>query len=294
MLAAMIQRASGWLPNIVAVLLVVVLADSLAEAFWMFYPATTQTLDSTLGKDMSPPKAPTRAANVANLIDAHLFGRLVAKKSVPAVNMEVIPDTTLRLVLKGVVFDDGNRATQAIIAEPGRRDKPYRVGDELPGGAELTEIHPQRIILKYRGQYETLRLNPGYAVARVAQAVPARSSAMGRRIDHSRNSRMTRELGKIRDSFLTDPQTMVGLLRAIPVQRRGRFEGFRLAPGRDRGFLKRFGLRTGDIVKSINGIELDSPAKALGLLGRIPQMQHLQIEIVRGNSMLSYVFNVGK
>ncbi len=294
MFAPAIQRIWGWLPSLAALLLVILLAESLAKAFWAFYPSGSESGVLSTVNEVPPPQTTNHATDVGKLVNAHLFGRFEAQKTAPVAKLEVIPETRLKLALKGVIFDNEHRATQAIISEAGRRDKTYRVGDELPGGAELTEIYPQRIILIYRGRHETLRLNPRYATVGAAGVAQTRPRDSGRRIDHRRNSRMTRELGRIRNSFITDPQTMAGLLRAVPVRRKGQFQGFRLAPGRDRGLLKRFGLRTGDMVKSVNGIELDSPSKALGLLGRIPEMQQLQVEIMRGNNRLSYVFNVGR
>ena len=78
----------------------------------------------------------------------------VVKTVVPA----EAPDTRLKLVLRGAFASDDRALSRAIIADPRGKEEHYSVGDALPGNAELSEVHPDKVILKRGGRFETLRL----------------------------------------------------------------------------------------------------------------------------------------
>ena len=68
------------------------------------------------------------------------------------------PETKLQLILRGALSSDDPEHARAIIADPRGKEEQYAIGEELPGNAELSEIHPDRVILKRNGRFETLRL----------------------------------------------------------------------------------------------------------------------------------------
>ena len=88
----------------------------------------------------------------------HLLGDV--QKQAPVVVETPInaPDTRLKLVLHGVFASEVYGKARAIIADPKGKEEQYAVGDMLPGNAELSEVYPDRVILKRNGRFETLRL----------------------------------------------------------------------------------------------------------------------------------------
>ena len=68
------------------------------------------------------------------------------------------PETKLKLVLRGVFSSEDQDNARAIIADPRGKEEQYSIGDMLPGNAELSEVHADKVILKRSGRYETLRL----------------------------------------------------------------------------------------------------------------------------------------
>jgi general secretion pathway protein C len=88
----------------------------------------------------------------------HLFGR-PPEQTVAAPRAPVeAPKTRLQLTLRGVMASGAAGEARAIIAEPGGRERQYRPGQAVPGGAELAEVRPDRVILQRNGRYETLPL----------------------------------------------------------------------------------------------------------------------------------------
>ncbi|WP_440940473.1 type II secretion system protein N [Immundisolibacter sp.] len=87
--------------------------------------------------------------DVQSITAQHLFG-------VP-VTQTVAPPTRAALSLGGIWFEpDGN--AYALIGTPGQPQRPYRVGERLPGDIELTQVHPQHVLLHRDGREETLAL----------------------------------------------------------------------------------------------------------------------------------------
>lgn len=89
----------------------------------------------------------------------HLFGTAPTKAEKDAKAPPVkAPETRLKLELLGVFYDENTKEGWAIIAEPGKPHKTFRVGDKLPGDATLYALETQRIILSRNNRHETLTL----------------------------------------------------------------------------------------------------------------------------------------
>lgn len=114
-----------------------------------------------------------------NLIaERHLFG----VPTVVAPTRQVQP-TRANLVLGGTWLATG-AGGYALIGEPGDRQRPYRPGDRLPGGAQLVEIHADRVLLGRDGRQEVLYLPRGELAAAVTTAPPRTGPAQ---LLHRRN-----------------------------------------------------------------------------------------------------------
>ncbi len=134
------------------------LACSRAINFWSVELSSTEKPDQT---EFKPPATAMniKTTDYSQLARTHLFGK-VAKKGVAAAPKKAIkaPETRLKLQLIGVIFDSNEESGFAIIAEQGKKQKTYHVGDKLPGEARLFAIEKGRIILDRNSRHETLTL----------------------------------------------------------------------------------------------------------------------------------------
>lgn len=280
------QRQSaiaGW----IAALLVVVLAYNLAQLTWLLLPVP-EPGDEVAPLQSSPPaKMPNVAAKRVDLARLHLFGAPApVSKGTTRLTAAEAPDTRLRLILRGVVAATEAGMARAIIAEPGGEEKYYAVEDKLPGGAVLKEIAPDRVILETRaGRLETLRLPKESSPGRSTQAVARTPSSRNKKPSSGRNRIVPRisaaELRSYRDKMLTNPQELVGLIRSRPVRENGQIKGYKLFPGRDRALFNRLGLRPGDVIVSVNGMDLSDPASGLALLGQLSSATEVNVVLER-------------
>ena len=105
---------------------------------------------------------------------------------------------------------------------------------------------------------------------------------------------MGRALAQYQRQFRENPQSLAGLVGLQPAWEGKQLSGYRLVPGTRKGFLKRFGLRGGDVVKAVNGQALDSPAKGLDALKALTSASEISLEVVRADKRLLLTFKVGQ
>jgi general secretion pathway protein C len=229
----------------------------------------------------------------------HLFGN-------PGVALDLArlarqaPATSLKLELRGTFNEDGADAGYAIIADENGVHRRYRVGETLPGDAELIAIYRGRVLLRRAGAEESLSLpaaqvddSAGAAAApvpnRVAAsgtgAAPARSATPPAFINPNISVGMP-SMESIRATAGTDVAELARQVSVFPVLENGRFAGVRLSVGRDSDLLDRAGLRPTDIITAVNGIPLDGPERIPQLTEALRDARQLNLSIRRDGGTL--------
>lgn len=235
-----------------------------------------------LGAPPPPPAPVPAAAPVAapatSLARWHLFGN-----PAPAVDArglaESAPETALALVLHGVLAGADPAHGVAIIADAQGDERSYAVGATLPGNATLEAVYADRVALRRNGALESLRLRPPEDAA----AAPAAANAAAPRMPLNTApapgllpgsavapapfvtpsiAPMGQDFETITQKLGVDPARLAREVSVLPVMENGRFVGVRLGGGRDMPVIARLGLQPDDVVTAVNGIALDSPARA--------------------------------
>ena len=80
--------------------------------------------------------------------------------------------------------------------------------------------------------------------------------------------------------------------RVIPNYRNGRYEGFKLIGVRPGSLYRALGIRSGDIILSINGEPLNSPNRALELYSKLQHETQLVVGIKRRGKTLTSIYNI--
>jgi len=270
---------SGQLARVANILLVVWLAWLLAGLSWLLFPEPENV-------PQPPPRVSTPAVqrsqpqiNEQQIAAWHIFGEAGAEKAVVQPAAVDAPDTSLKLTLRGVFASDDPGDARAIIGDPRGQEEHYSVGDPLPGNAKLTEIHADRIILERNGRYETLRLP--------RDRTPAGSTGIGAAPQTGGAVSKAAAFARYRNEVRQNPSTFLNYVRATPARQDGKFIGFRLQAGRERGALKELGLKPGDIVTSINGVQIDSPARGMQAMQSLGEGDRVNVTLLRGGQQTS-------
>lgn len=291
------------LPGIVALVFIVLLAQAMAAITWQLVPVPEIAPD--LGQTniaRTQVQRPVAHRSQAGEINQwHLFGKLetAQPRPKPTGTVETAPETRLNLKLSGVFASKNPKTARAIIADSTGKEDAYAIGDEIPGGAKLHQIMSDRVILEYRGRYETLKLPISTAsTADSAGSRRSRTSTRSRRSSRSARTQLptTGEtsalLKQYRDALINDPQKVMGLVRAQPYQKNGKLYGYRIRPGKDRQLLRKFGLRSGDVVTMVNGVPMNNPIKALEVLRDLSTATQVTVDVERNGSSQSFTFSI--
>jgi general secretion pathway protein C len=262
------------------VLLIIWLAWMLAGLSWMLVPepAPEQLPPSV---DVLPAQAGQQAAvDERQIASWHIFGVAGEEQPVKKVVVVDAPDTRLKLVLKGVFASDEEANARAIVADPGGKEDHYSIGDPVPGGAKVSEIHADRIILERNGRFETLRL-PKKLMSRGGQSVSHSSANRITRRPQAEAANKAAAFSQYREEIKQNPSAFLKYVRATPARENGEFIGFRLQAGQQRGALSQLGLEAGDIVTAINGVQIDSPAKGMKAMQALSEGDSINVTLLR-------------
>ena len=275
------ERHGRRLPPLAQLLLALLLGILAARWVWALIPVPeTARWQPVAAAPASPAPQSRSGPDVEAIVAAQLFGPYQAQP-VGADALETAPDTRLSLTLMGILSGTPEES-RALIANSGGEEKPYAIGDDVVTGASLQAIFFDRVILSRNGQLETLRLNRDAPSAGGGEYVRPVAAAGGSAM-----------LGQIREQILTDPTKASNFIRVQPANVNGQLRGYRVYPGREREAFTESGLRPGDLVTSINGIQLDDNQKALQMLGDLSRAGSISVTVERGGQQqtLNFSFN---
>ncbi|MGH8403738.1 MAG: type II secretion system protein GspC, partial [Gammaproteobacteria bacterium] len=241
------------LPFWASVLLGVLLAWTLAELTWVLVPRPHPATPIYRMQSAAVP-----AFDAGKLADMHLFGAASSSGPVNA------PETTLNLVLRGIVAASVNdKQSFAIIASNGV-GQVYAVGAQLPGGAQIQSIYPDHVLLMFNGHTQSLRLpkanssgDTGYNAILPADTP---SVVYGSSLPANQN------LNQLRNELVSHPERLLDMMRAMPVMENGKLSGYRVFPVGNSNAFAKLGLQPGDVVTAVNGMPLDNPAQSMQIL----------------------------
>lgn len=281
--AGLYGRHGARLPVLAAALFAILLGRALADLAWTLVPVPEAA------RWAPPPAAPVAlrpgaAADTSPAATAGLFGQYQASASSDAALLAA-PDTALNLTLLGLLADDREQYSRALIGQ-GSEEGSYAVGDDIGRGVTLQAIFPDRVILSRNGRLETLRLERDQTGAGVnsAPAPLAQAEVPG----------VPPQLAQIRDEVLRDPARATEYIRVQPANVGGQLKGYRVYPGKDRSAFSAAGLRPGDLVTAVNGVQLDDPARTLQLLGDLSQAGQVNLVVDRGGQSQNISINLGQ
>lgn len=276
--AVRLQHAA---PSLAAIALILLIAWLLAQLTWALLPQPASVAGT--GAYAPPPQAAAHQPVAGTIADRHLFGTA----SQGGGNLSNAPDTTLALTLHGIVAGKNPKDSRALIVANGD-EEPYAVGAALPGGAVIRAIFPDRVMLERGGRMEALRLpksdtGQGPTLATTQgddQAPPPLSSPV------------PQNLGELRQQIAQNPQRLMDVVRAMPVQEQGKLTGYRIYPAGNSPLFAQLGLHPGDVVTAVNGIPLTDPTQSMRILAALKTSEQISITMLRNGQTQTQVLQM--
>ena len=178
----------------------------------------------------------------------------------------------------GVVVASSPERSVAILQSEGRT-RVVRVGENVFGG-RLLAVTSERVSLVFEGERLDIRVTPGAAIPAGSVAPPSapappsepREAAPARRVMKREN--VQKRLGLEMNRIMSETA-----LR--PVTEDGRVVGVKLTRVAQDSLLTEAGLRSGDVLTTINGTEIDGMATLISLWPRLQGATDLQAQGLR-------------
>jgi general secretion pathway protein C len=193
-----------------------------------------------------------------------------------------------KLKLLGVVIGD-REGVSAIIEElSSKRQLFFRLHDQIPDVGEISEIRREGIVVRQGDQQELLELAAGQSekppsspVAAGAPVAPQPGSPIRTVLDR-------REV----EQAMGDLPKMMSQARAVPYMVNGAMNGFRLDYIAPASFYEKIGLKYGDVLQQVNGVDIRDPGTMITLFQQLRNEKMVKLDVLRNNQRTAMTFDI--
>jgi general secretion pathway protein C len=194
-------------------------------------------------------------------------------------------------LLGTVSAEDGSLA----LIGAGRSMDLYRLGDDVPGGGNIREITRNLVTIQYRdGSVEVLSLYDTEPVKSPSSAGPPPSSepaAENEKVKPVGNNQWVIDRG-IAENARQNIGELLKSARMEPNLVNGNTEGFVVKMIQPGSLLADLGIRKGDVIMEVNGVELASPEKALQIFQQLREARHISIGLQRDGAPMNFEYEI--
>lgn len=172
----------------------------------------------------------------------------------------------------------------------------YMVGDKILE-AEIVAIQLRRVIVVNEGRREYIDASePGGGggkappkIAKREDKPPAGGEESGIRATSANTYEVPKdELQKAMDNM----SQIASQARIVPSFKNGESQGFKIFAIKPNSLYSKLGIQNGDIIKRINGFDINSPDKALEIYSKLQNSNRIEIEFDRGGTASRKTYNI--
>jgi general secretion pathway protein C len=193
-----------------------------------------------------------------------------------------------KLKLLGVVIGD-HEGVSAIVEElSSKRQLFFRLHDQIPDVGEISEIRRDGIVVRQDDQQELLELAaaqvekpPSAPVTAGVAVAPVPGSPVRTVLDR-------REV----EQAMGDLPKLLSQARAVPYVINGAMNGFRLDFIAPSSFYEKIGLKYGDVLQQVNGVNIRDPGTMLTLFQQLRNEKTVKLDVLRNNQRTAMTFDI--
>lgn len=183
------------------------------------------------------------------------------------------PLAQMGLELKGTIAGPVDIA-RAIIEENRKQDI-YRVSDTIKG-ARILAIYRNKIIMDVRGKEEMLIIEEAKSRAK---SLPARRTST-----RSSTRASIPDISGGLSGIMQNLDEYIGKARIVPYFKGGKPYGFRVSNVDKDSLIYELGVRSGDVVRSVNGTAIHTPEDAFKAYQELQDASGVEVELERRGS----------
>ncbi|HEY1417432.1 MAG TPA: type II secretion system protein GspC, partial [Myxococcaceae bacterium] len=203
--------------------------------------------------------------------------------------------TSLRLKLLGTLVSTlPGWSIGSILDLANQKSSTVMVGDKVQT-AQVLSIARDKIIIANNGRREYISAEAGDGapppppIATTRPVTEPGQYGAGIKALDDNNYEVPR--GEV-DKALANLNDLAMQARIVPAFKDGQAEGFKLFSIRPDSLYSKIGIVNGDVIKRINGFEMNSPEKALEVYTKLKDANRIDIEVDRNGQTLRKTYNV--
>ncbi|MBI3797952.1 MAG: hypothetical protein HY268_13425 [Deltaproteobacteria bacterium] len=259
-------------------------------ATWLTLPPSMQTLDESLPPPTTRFTPPLSSYTVVYTRDIFNSVKAPAQTEAPSVTAN-----NSAFKLWGTAVREHQRAFAILEDQSTHVQGLYREGETVAPGVILVQVSWDQVILERNGRRETLTLPtdapaaPTPLVVTTAAPTPRQDQDGVRQVTQDTFQIDHREVDHAMEN-LNDLFTQV---RAVPyADSNGASQGFRLFSIKPQSLVERLGMKNGDIVQRVNGVEIADPSTAFSLLQDLQGRTQVRVDILRNRQPVTLSYEI--
>jgi general secretion pathway protein C len=248
-----------------------------------------QPLTSQAQSDSGHPESYYRPIMERNLFGLKSAGKEAAK---PALDVDALQQTSLKLKLWGTVSGDSPKAYAVIEQTMTHQQDLYHIGDSIQN-ATIKMILREKIVLTVNGKDEVLEME-NLAMASTGRLPPLRAASMPSSYP-APGSLPTQRISLQRsliDESIRDISNLMTQVKIMPHVEDGQPDGLAVSNIQPNSIFRRMGLRNGDILVGVDGQNIKSVDDALRLYDNLKTSDNVSVQIKRRGRLRTIDYNV--
>lgn len=236
-------------------------------------------------------KAQTEFSEYQAIVNRDLFKTTETPEAEPeaeAVELDKLKQTELNLKLWGTVTGNAEKAYAVIEDKSKNRQGLYHKGDAIQN-ATIKMILRKKVVLRVNGEDEILVMEDEKDQS--DRMDTARSSGDRESYSYAGGDRVMIDRNEI-NSALNDINQLMQQVRVRPHFKNGKPNGLILTHIRNNSIFNELGLKSGDVVKGVNGENIESVDDALKFYNNLKSSSSVQLQIERGGEEKSINYQI--
>lgn len=193
----------------------------------------------------------------------------------------------------GIIFGGTAQGSVVLLEGNDKKSSVYKLNDTLPGGGKVTNITADKVFISNNNCPEYLAMEyPSPKNTRAAHSKGSGNVAYSEN-GFERTGTSTQVTKPWVENILKNKlSSTLQDARAIPNLVNGQIKGFAITQIVPDSVYAKLGLQDGDVVSSINGIELNDAGRAIQTLNSLRNETHIELQVLRNGQPTQFSVNI--
>ncbi len=204
--------------------------------------------------------------------------------------------SNLPVTLVGTIVSSNPNFSMATIKSSSRGEaEQFFIGDKLLKQATITTIERNRVYFVRDGRKEYIETTESVKSALPRTPASPRTSrggeSRGSGVREVAPGKYTVDRGRV-ESVVSNLSEVMTQARVVPHFENGKSAGWKIFAIKPNSIYAELSLKNGDIIQRINGVDIDSPAKALEMYQQLASETNISIDLIRRGKKQTFDYEI--